>query len=136
MLKRRFPDNFRTLRFSWFHAEAFRSRLLPIGMTRITLLFLALTACTTAQSTGISAVSCAPDNTLTYASYGQAFIQDNCLSCHKSKERPYLNTQAQVQANASKILQQAVYTTAMPEDADMAIADRETLDQWLACGAP
>lgn len=106
-------------------------------MTRITLLFLALTACTTApESTGISAVSCPPDNTLTYSTYGQAFIQDNCLSCHKSKERPTLTTQAEIQANATRILNEAVYTNAMPEDANMAIADRQTLGQWIACGAP
>ena len=105
-------------------------------MKQPTLLFLALTACTTAQSTGISAVSCPPDNTLTYASFGQTFVQDNCLSCHKTRDRPILATQADIQLNANRILENAVYTTAMPQDADMAIADRQTLGQWIACGAP
>lgn len=105
-------------------------------MKRITLLFLTLTACTTAQSTGISAVSCPPDNTYTYATFGKAFMDDNCLSCHTSNARPTFTTQTQIQANATRILDQAVYTDAMPQNGDMAIADRQALGQWIACGAP
>lgn len=99
-------------------------------------LSLALGACTSASSTGISEVSCPQDSTLTYASFGQAFFTDNCLSCHASKEKPILSTQDQIQANSARILQEAVYTTAMPEDADMTLAERQMLGEWLACGAP
>lgn len=100
------------------------------------LLLMAVTACTTAQSTGISAVSCPPDSTYTYQTFGQAFMQDNCLSCHATGARPLLTTQAQIQANATRILDNAVYTDAMPQDGNMAIEDRQALGQWIACGAP
>lgn len=96
----------------------------------------ALGACTSASSTGISEVSCPQGSELTYASFGQAFFMDYCLSCHASKERPTLATQAQIQANSARILQEAVYTTAMPEGADMTLAERQMLGEWLACGAP
>jgi uncharacterized membrane protein len=104
-------------------------------MTRIVLLVVALAACTTTESTGIQTVSCPPDSTLTYANFGQSFIQNNCLSCHATKQRPQLSSQAEVQANADRILSAAVYTNAMPQDADMALTDRQTLGEWIACGA-
>lgn len=93
-------------------------------------------ACTSASSTGITEVSCPEGSTLTYASFGSALLADHCLTCHASKERPVLSTQAQIQANRANILQEAVYTTAMPEEADLALAEREMLGEWLACGAP
>lgn len=97
---------------------------------RFTLLSL-LFACSSSQPTGITATC---DTTLTYANFGETFISDNCLSCHANKERPTLSTQAQVQQNLSKIMSEAVYSTSMPEDADMALADRQMLGNWLACG--
>jgi uncharacterized membrane protein len=106
-------------------------------MTKFLALACFLVACTSgAESTGIEPMSCDPASTLTYANFGAAFIRDNCLSCHDSKESPRLITQAAVQANASDILQEAVYTKAMPEDADISLAEREMLGNWLACGAP
>jgi hypothetical protein len=101
-------------------------------------LCLLLAACTTPQPTGItsSTLSCPPDSTLTYETFGSTFMTDNCLSCHKTDERPALVTQAQVKANATKILQEAVYTTSMPEDTDMTTQERELLGEWLKCGAP
>ena len=47
-----------------------------------------------------------------------------------------LTTQADVQRYAASILDEAVYTDAMPEGRDMALATREQLGEWLACGAP
>lgn len=105
-------------------------------MNRLAFLVLALGACTSAESTGISAVSCPPESTLTYANFGSGFVTDNCLSCHGTKESPKLATHAEIQANRTHILQQAVYTTAMPQDADMTIPERELLGEWIACGAP
>jgi len=95
------------------------------------MLLAFLVACSSSQPTGITATC---DTTLTYANFGSAFISDNCLSCHATKERPTLSTQAQVQQNLSKILDEAVYTTSMPEDSDMSNADRQQLGNWLACG--
>ncbi|NVB83862.1 MAG: hypothetical protein HOV81_36140 [Kofleriaceae bacterium] len=99
------------------------------------LVAFALAGCTGASSTGITEKPCPTDSTLTYASFGQSFIQDNCLECH-AHERPILSTQAQVKANASSILEEAVYTDAMPEKGSMSLAEREMLGEWLSCGAP
>ena len=63
-------------------------------------------------------------------------MTSNCLSCHTSKDSPTLTSQGQIKVNASRILDAAVYTTAMPQDNNMAIAEREMLGEWLACGAP
>jgi uncharacterized membrane protein len=101
------------------------------------ILSLALVACSSgAQSTGIATVSCPTDSTLTYANFGSAFMTSNCLSCHTSKDSPTLTSQSQIKVNASRILDAAVYTTAMPQDNGMAVAEREMLGEWLACGAP
>lgn len=100
------------------------------------LLVTASSACTTAQSTGIDSVSCPTDSTLTFTNFGEAFFSDYCTSCHTSRESPTLATQAQIQAHASQILEEAVYTTAMPEGTDVSTAEREQLGEWLACGAP
>jgi uncharacterized membrane protein len=105
-------------------------------MKRITLLFALAAACTTSNSTGIQNVSCPPDSTLTYANFGAEFIGDHCLECHEEDERPLLSTQSQIQANTHDILEQAVYTTEMPEDHGLSIADRQKLGDWIACGAP
>ena len=93
------------------------------------------TACTSSSSTGITSSQITCDSSLTYANFGESFMQTNCLSCHASKENPHLSTQGEVQANASKILDQAVYTDTMPQDSSMANADRVKLGQWLSCGA-
>lgn len=99
---------------------------------------LALTACTTtgSSSTGIDPVSCPTGSTLTYANFGEALLSSACLTCHTSRERPRLTTQALVQANAPMILDVAVYTDAMPQDGTLTIAQRRQLGEWLACGAP
>lgn len=100
------------------------------------MLFVLFAACTSSESTGISEVSCPTDSTLTYENFGAAFFADNCSSCHASKENPILTTQAQIKAQASRILDEAVYTTSMPEDADLGVDERALLGEWLACGAP
>jgi uncharacterized membrane protein len=105
-------------------------------MKQLVLCLALLGACTTAESTGIPTVSCPTDSTLTFTSFGATFLENNCLSCHLTRESPKLGTQAQIQAHASDILEKAVYTTAMPEDTDMTIAEREQLGEWIACGAP
>jgi uncharacterized membrane protein len=106
------------------------------GMAKHWLFALTLLGCTTSSSTGISTVTCPTDSTLTYTNFGSAFISNNCLSCHANQESPKLSTRAQVQANASRILEAAVYSDAMPEDAAMTVETRQQLGEWLACGAP
>jgi len=94
-----------------------------------------IAGCTTASSTNIAPISCPADSTLTYANFGEAFVSDHCLSCHAS-QTPTFTTQAQIVSNRSRMLQEAVYTDAMPEDGTMTTAAREMLGEWLACGAP
>jgi uncharacterized membrane protein len=97
---------------------------------------LAVAACD--DSTGITAeeIACPTTPTLTYASFGQRVIEENCNSCHATRERPHLTTPAQVQAEAQDIIQEAVFHSAMPEGADMTRELRVQLGQWLSCGAP
>lgn len=97
---------------------------------------LAVGACTTAESTGLEPVSCPTGSTLTYQNFGATFMANNCAHCHDAKEKPTLATQAQIQAHADDILQEAVYTTAMPEDSAMTLSERSQLGEWIACGAP
>jgi uncharacterized membrane protein len=96
----------------------------------------ALSACTSPQPTGIANLTCSASTTLTYTNFGQAFIKNNCLSCHENKDQPTLTTQNAIKTHAAKILDQAVYTDAMPQNGGMALADRQMLGDWLACGAP
>lgn len=106
-------------------------------MFRAATLCLLFAACG-AESTGIdvSALECPPDSTLTYETFGQTFIETNCLSCHASRERPRLGTVEEIRANMDDLLQETVATKAMPEDRDIDLEDRRLLGEWLACGAP
>src|SRR5512140_2169072 len=111
--------------------SSFHHREVP--MIRTLLLTALATACTASSpSSGITAadVSCPPDSTLTYQSFGSAFIADNCLSCHTSKESPKLTTQAAVQANKGKIMSVAVTGTKMPASGSLAVEERQLLGEW------
>jgi hypothetical protein len=108
-------------------------------MFRCTAICFLLVACGGgASSTGIdtSTLTCPPDSTLTYATYGRLAMQDHCLACHAGKESPRLDTVEQIRTHAQVILSEAVATTAMPENGDMTLEEREMLGEWLACGAP
>ena len=87
--------------------------------------------------------TCPSDSTLTYANFGQAFMQTNCLSCHRAggPESPTLSTLAQVQSNIDIIDRSAAagpkaVNTYMPDGQSVAEAERRKLGEWLACGAP
>jgi mono/diheme cytochrome c family protein len=86
--------------------------------------------------------TCPEDSTLTYANFGQAFIQSNCLSCHGSggPESPTLATLEQVQSHIDEIDRAAAAgpnttNTFMPEGASVSTEERRKLGEWLACGA-
>lgn len=97
---------------------------------------LVLSACD--DSTGITAeeIACPTTPTLTYANFGAAVIEANCLECHASRERPHLNTQAEVGAESASIIAAAVYHSSMPDGGAMTNELRIQLGQWLTCGAP
>ncbi len=88
-----------------------------------------------ATSTGISELTCPPGSTLTYANFGEAAIEEHCMSCHV-RESPQLGSHSHVKLQAGRILDEAVYTDAMPQDAEMSLDERRMLGEWLACGAP
>lgn len=107
---------------------------------RASLLTLALLATVAAcdNSTGITEadIACPPGSTMTYANFGQQVIADNCLDCHTTRERPFLDTQARVQMATESIIHEAVFSSSMPEDGSMTNELRTQLGQWLRCGAP
>lgn len=99
-------------------------------------------ACSGNQGLGAPTGSTCPQNsTLTYANFGQVFIDSNCLGCHAGRDNPMLTTQAAVQAARDAIDRAAAAgpnatNTYMPKDHDIAVAQRQQLGEWLACGAP
>jgi uncharacterized membrane protein len=107
-------------------------------MMRWMMFALLVAACTSSSSSGIAAqdVVCPTDSTLTYESFGSAFLSDNCLSCHASKDRPVLTTRGAVAANKDNIVSAAVTSTKMPANGSIGIEERQLLGEWLACGAP
>lgn len=107
-------------------------------MYRMAPLLFVIGACTGASSTGIdtSTIQCPPNSTLTYDNFAQLVIQDNCLSCHASRDKPTLATVDQVRANKQLILNAAVASTQMPKGGNMLLDERQMLGEWLACGAP
>jgi uncharacterized membrane protein len=107
-------------------------------MIRALVFVAALSACTSSPSSGVTSaeVTCPTDSTLTYASFGESFIADNCLSCHASKQQPTLASQAAIKANKAAIISVAVTGTKMPQNGSLAVEERQLLGEWLACGAP
>lgn len=107
-------------------------------MSRLAALAFVLSACATSPASGITSsdITCPPDSTLTYENFGKLVIADNCMSCHASKARPVLDTQAAVQQNKQAILNAAVIGTRMPKSSNMVLEDRQLLGEWLSCGAP
>jgi len=85
--------------------------------------------------------SCPSHSTLSYESFGKAFFDTNCNSCHGQTQSPSFGTQAEIQANAAEIDRAAASgpdatNTYMPDDGDVSDSDRKKLGEWLACGAP
>jgi uncharacterized membrane protein len=107
-------------------------------MFRFAAICLLSAACANDSSTGIdtAALTCPPDSTLTYGTYGQVTIEENCLSCHAGKENPRLVTVEEIRANKAAIMREAVASTNMPDSSGMLLEERELLGEWLACGAP
>ena len=87
--------------------------------------------------------TCPTTSTLTYANFGEAFMQDHCLSCHSAHgpESPKFDSLAEIRAASSDIDRAAAagpkaVNTYMPDGASVAEAERRKLGEWLACGAP
>jgi hypothetical protein len=87
--------------------------------------------------------TCPSGSTLTYASFGQAFMRDKCLACHADNgpESPKFSTLNEVKASLSDIDRAAAagpnaVNTYMPQSGSATDAERRQLGEWLACGAP
>jgi uncharacterized membrane protein len=96
--------------------------------------------------------TCPQGSTLTYASFGQTFMQTYCLRCHSASvtgaarmNAPAdhnFDNQGQIQGLADHIDEHAgsgpdATNTAMPPgDPRPSMAERSQLSEWLACGAP
>jgi hypothetical protein len=119
-------------------------RLKRVGSLVVGLLcWTLLVACSSGQNSlgDATGSTCPSDSTLTYDNFGQAFFATNCNSCHGVSQSPSFGTQADIQANATDIDRAAASgpkgtNTYMPQDGDVATAERAKLGEWLACGAP
>jgi uncharacterized membrane protein len=85
---------------------------------------------------------CPSDSTLTYANFGQSFMQSYCLACHADggAESPKLSTLEQIRANSADVDRAAAagpngVNTYMPEGRSVSEEERRKLGEWLACGA-
>jgi len=81
--------------------------------------------------------------TLTYASFGQAFMGDHCNECHSNAKAGApsgykFDTQDQIKKHASRIFIRAAgpNVTMPPGPDDPPELERDQLAEWLACGAP
>ena len=90
---------------------------------------------------------CPPEGTkLTYESFGQKFMSDNCQTCHgmPSKDRQGapsaydFGSRDDVLRFRERIFLRAAAdnTTMPPGPDDPSKQDREKLAEWLSCGAP
>ena len=87
--------------------------------------------------------TCPTDSTLTYANFGQDFMQQHCLVCHSASgpQSPKFDTIAQIRAASGDIDRAAAagpngVNTFMPDGSSVDEAERRKLGEWLACGAP
>ncbi|HEX2672108.1 MAG TPA: hypothetical protein VHM25_14605 [Polyangiaceae bacterium] len=87
--------------------------------------------------------TCPTTSTLTYANFGEAFMQSHCLACHSAHgpESPKFDTLAEIRAASSDIDRAAAagpkaVNTYMPDGSSVDEGERRKLGEWLACGAP
>jgi mono/diheme cytochrome c family protein len=87
--------------------------------------------------------TCPTTQTLTYANFGQKFMQDHCLACHSANgpQSPKFDTVDEIRANKDDIDKSAAagpkgVNTYMPDGSSVDESERRKLGEWLACGAP
>lgn len=97
--------------------------------------------CATNTSGADTGAVCPSGSSLTYASFGQSFMDTYCTSCHSGNERPDLSSADAVKRELHGVLNTAAAgpkatNNAMPTDGDIPADERVKLGEWLACGAP
>ena len=85
--------------------------------------------------------SCADGGALTYTTFGQGFMGKYCVSCHgsgRTEAGVVLTSLSGVRSRASQVDAVAGSGASMPPLGSTApsSAERASLSQWIACGAP
>jgi len=115
-------------------------------MRKLTIAMLMLLVACKAE-TSIDEYPCPQEGTkLTYESFGQAYLAENCQTCHgqsssarKGAPSGYdFGTLDEVRDQKSRIFARAAAdnVTMPPGPDDPPEAERTKLAEWLACGAP
>jgi cytochrome c5 len=100
----------------------------------------------------LTGASCPPTSTLTYESFGRAFMGDYCVRCHDSKLTGAarqgatsfhdFDTVAGIRGVGDHIERTAgagpgaINETMPPNGAKPSLEDRQKLAEWMVCGAP
>lgn len=88
---------------------------------------------------------CAGEPTVTWSTWGQGFLTENCQTCHASTspdrdgapETVVFDTEEEVLAQASLILSVATGDApSMPPEGGISDEDRALLEIWLTCSIP
>jgi uncharacterized membrane protein len=96
-----------------------------------------------AQDVAVDTGFCAEAPIATYSSFGAAFLQENCQSCHASTapnrngapENMHFDDELQASEHYAQILSSAgSETPSMPPRGGVSDEDRSMLQYWLICG--
>jgi uncharacterized membrane protein len=99
---------------------------------------LSAAACS-ASGTAIDTAACPTNSTLTYDTFGKAFVSSYCTECHGNSGGVNLGSAASVKTNAAKAFKEAANGNSdMPPSGKKAPSaeERAKLGEWLSCGAP
>ena len=121
-------------------------KTLTKNTTSALIVLLATVAAACAGPKELDEHPCPPGGTaLTYESFGKAFIDSQCQSCHASRSvlrqgapsEYFFDTQADVVRWRARIfVRSAAENDSMPPGpSDPARGERDKLADWLACGA-
>jgi cytochrome c5 len=113
---------------------------MTISLSKIAAL-LGLVSATACSSSGasIDTATCPKTSTLTYESFGKAFVSSYCTECHGNNGGVNLGSAANVKANAAQTFKEAANgNSSMPPSGKKAPSadERLKLGEWLSCGAP
>ena len=101
------------------------------------ILILAIAISCGSSGGGSTGATCPSGSTLTYASFGKAFMDSYCVSCHQK-----FSSQDGIKGDTAAIDERTGSgpngtNTSMPQSgAAPTDAERAKLSEWLACGAP
>lgn len=111
----------------------------------LALLTLTVTACGEEGPGPDTGAVCADGSTLTYETFGKAFLDDYCVACHApggSQSGSPLDTLAHAKSWAGEIDRYAgsgpdATNTGMPQGGNKpSLMERQMLSEWIACGTP